>query len=552
MSDTLEQAVPEGWARGTIGELAEFKYGKSLPQKFREAGQVPVYGSNGIVGTHTTGLIQGPAIIVGRKGTVGAVHFCNGPCWPIDTTYFIDDFSVVEPFFLARLLQSLQMSDLDKSTAIPGLNRNDAYSQEVLVPPLAEQGRIVAQVEALLSRVRSVRQRLAAMPDIFKRFRQAVLAHACSGKLTEDWRSARSEDNATELLQHIHNQRFTRYKANNSTRVRPPIAPAVDGELDLPRGWALASLDQLTCLITSGSRGWAQYYSDDGPLFVRAQNIRTDRLDLYDVAHVAPPASAEGARTQIEKDDLLITITGANVTKSALVPYDLGQAFVSQHVALVRPVMTELSSYLYLWIVSNEHGRAKLERDAYGAGKPGLNLTQIREMPVAVPPLDKQSEIVRRVAGLFALADSVEQRVQAATRQAEALTQSILAKAFRGELVPTEAELARAEGRDYETAEQLLARIREHLVQQKPEKKTQRKTTKRKKVAMQRSPLEILLEAKKKLTPEELFCRSGCDQNDVDTFYEQLRDGIRSSQIVQEPEKPDPKNPKVLLNAKRQ
>jgi type I restriction enzyme S subunit len=118
---------------------------------------------------------------------------------------------------------------------------------------------------------------------------------------------------------------------------------------------------------------------------------------------------------------------------------------------------------MYLWIVSPQHGRAKLLEDAYGAGKPGLNLDNIKEMIVALPSLEEQHEIVRRVEALFKLADAIEKRVEAATKRADKLTQAILAKAFRGELVPTEAELARREGREYEPASILLARIRSVL-----------------------------------------------------------------------------------------
>jgi type I restriction enzyme, S subunit len=97
---------------------------------------------------------------------------------------------------------------------------------------------------------------------------------------------------------------------------------------------------------------------------------------------------------------------------------------------------------------------------AYGAGKPGLNLDNIRDMSVALPPFPEQHEIVRRVEALFRLADAIEARVVAGAHQAERLTQAILAKAFRGELVPTEAELARQEGRDFEPAAVLLSRLK--------------------------------------------------------------------------------------------
>jgi type I restriction enzyme, S subunit len=189
------------------------------------------------------------------------------------------------------------------------------------------------------------------------------------------------------------------------------------------------------------------------------------------------PDKSEGKRTKVGQDDLLITITGANVTKSALVEVLLDDAYVSQHVALVRLSDHKLSKFVFYWIVSIEHGRKQLQESAYGAGKPGLNLDNIRNVSLALPPLAEQQEIVRRVEALFQLADQLEARYQRAKAQVDKLQQAILAKAFRGELVPTEAELARQAGRSYESAAALLARIQAARPQPatKPKRKAQTK-----------------------------------------------------------------------------
>jgi type I restriction enzyme S subunit len=198
-------------------------------------------------------------------------------------------------------------------------------------------------------------------------------------------------------------------------------------------------------------------------LFIRAQNINTDRLCFDDIAHVLPPDSAEGRRTRVKRGDILITITGANVTKTALVEEEIEESYISQHVALVRLIAPDNAPFLYLWTISPVHGRAKLVEDAYGAGKPGLNLDNIREMDVVLPSPDEQREIVRRVEALFQRADEIERVVKLAAHRADRMTQSVLAKAFRGDLVPTEADLARREHRTYEPASELLTRIRESM-----------------------------------------------------------------------------------------
>jgi type I restriction enzyme, S subunit len=309
---------------------------------------------------------------------------------------------------------------------------------ELPVPPTTEQWRIIEKLEALLTRVSAARERLERVPRLLKRFRQAVLAAACEGRLTEGWREA------------------------------SPTSLASDGAL---HDWTTTTLGELTSLVTSGSRGWAQYYADAGPLFIRAQDINADELRLDDVAHVRPPRGSEGARTRVKQHDLLVTITGANVTKTAFVREPISEAYVSQHVALVRLHEPALDSWVHLWLLSPAHGRKQLLEYAYGAGKPGLNLDNVRDVTLAVPPDGEREEIVRRIQSLFSLADAIERRVTAALVRAEKLPQAILSRAFAGELVPTEAELARSEGRSYETAEELLERIRMERVADGPPKR---------------------------------------------------------------------------------
>jgi type I restriction enzyme S subunit len=304
-----------------------------------------------------------------------------------------------------RILENFQGS------AQGGINQGFAKGTTVPLAPLAEQKRIVAKVEELLARVNAAREHLAKVPAILKRFRQSVLAAACSGRLTEEWREAVG---ASE--------------------------------------WEEKSLGEMTELVTSGSRGWAKHYSDTGALFIRAQNLSLDRLDLTDVAHVQLPVKGEGMRTLVSVNDILVTITGANVTKTALVSERVGEAYVNQHVALVRLLKPEHSPYVWLWLISPEHGRSQLLDAAYGAGVPGLNLRQIREVSVLLPSHGEQQEIVRRVNELFALANSIEKQAAAGTARVEKLTQAILAKAFRGELIPQDP--------DDEPASILLDRIR--------------------------------------------------------------------------------------------
>lgn len=128
-----------------LGDICEFKYGSSLPASVRSGDAFPVYGSNGVVGAHLQSLTDGPTIVVGRKGSIGEVNFSNGPCWPIDTTYFIDRTATKADLrWLSYALSGLRLGELNKATGVPGLNRNDAYEKLIFVPPVDEQRRIAA------------------------------------------------------------------------------------------------------------------------------------------------------------------------------------------------------------------------------------------------------------------------------------------------------------------------------------------------------------------------------------------------------------------------
>jgi type I restriction enzyme S subunit len=310
------------------------------------------------------------------------------------------------------------------------------------LPPLPEQQRIVAEIEKQLTRLEAGVAALRRARARLRRYRAAVLKAACEGRLIPQ---DPADEPAPVLLERILTERRARWEAEQRARGKDPkslkypepAAPDTAGLPELPGGWVWASLEQLTGLITSGSRGWAKYYDQEGAVFIRAQDIKTDALRLDYVAHVTLQGeSAEGTRTRVQKDDLLVTITGANVTKTALVREEITEAYVSQHVGLVRSIISNSAPYLYYWVVSPAHGRGILEENAYGAGKPGLNLDNLRDLVVAFPPLPEQHRIVAEVERRLSLVEELEAAVEANLRRAGRLRQALLQRAFEGRLVP--------------------------------------------------------------------------------------------------------------------
>ena len=149
----------------TLGDICEFKYGKSLPSKERMEGAYAVYGSNGCIGSHIEAITEAPAIIVGRKGSIGELHYSYRPCWPIDTTYYIDPTSSeVDLRWLYHAMRSLRLHELNKATGVPGLNRNDAYQKRILVSNKDDQRRIAAILDKA-DGIRRKREQALAVAD---------------------------------------------------------------------------------------------------------------------------------------------------------------------------------------------------------------------------------------------------------------------------------------------------------------------------------------------------------------------------------------------------
>ncbi|WP_340051754.1 restriction endonuclease subunit S [Pseudomonas proteolytica] len=307
----------------------------------------------------------------------------------LDQNYLF--YSMRSPTFIEYV------SSASHGMRMPRLGTQQAKSAPFVLPALAEQTHIAQKLDELLGKVDTLKARVDSIPTLLKNFRQSVLAAAVSGRLTKGWRSiARIEE--------------------------PQVC------------WRSVKLGELCTLVTSGSRGWADYYSDTGAVFIRSQDISTDELVLTDTAFVTLPESSEGKRTKVQTQDIFITITGANVGKVARVKQNLPEAYVSQHVALVRLKEQELATFIELYLKDISSGRGELTKLAYGGGKPGLNLSNIRELVLLIPPVDEQAEIIRRVEKLFVLADQMEANITRAKHRIDRLPQSLLSKAFSGEL----------------------------------------------------------------------------------------------------------------------
>ncbi|HET6456433.1 MAG TPA: restriction endonuclease subunit S [Armatimonadota bacterium] len=180
----------------------------------------------------------------------------------------------------------------------------------------------------------------------------------------------------------------------------------------IPEEWKVEQLGRLADFVTSGSRGWAQFYADTGALFIRSQNVRDGRLSFDEVQYVSPPSGAEGNRTKAMLNDLLITITGNSVGNVAMVDQVFDKAYISQHVGLVRLKEPDTADYICRYLSPNSPGNPQIAGSQSGQSKPGLNLQDLRDFRIALPTTDEELQaIVEVLSDVDALMNALDRLI---------------------------------------------------------------------------------------------------------------------------------------------
>lgn len=191
---------------------------------------------------------------------------------------------------------------------------------------------------------------------------------------------------------------------------------------------------EVSTLVTSGSRGWAKYYSSHGAIFVRIGNLTRDSIDIdfSDIQYVDLPDKAEGLRSKLQPNDVLVSIT-ADLGSIGLVPHNIGEAYINQHIAVVRFKNAAQGKFM-AWYLRSDWGQKDLLKNKRGAGKLGLGLDDIRDSRVPMVSNEEAAAVLDVIESRLSVCDSIEEAVDIALQQAEAMRQSILKKAFEGDL----------------------------------------------------------------------------------------------------------------------
>jgi type I restriction enzyme S subunit len=424
----------QNWANVKLGELISFEYGKSLVKSERNHNShYPVFGSSGLIGYHSDYLVKGPSLIIGRKGSIGKVYLVKSNCWPIDTTYFIKPTKHINLYFLNQLLVFLNLGNLDKSTAVPGLNRNDAYNIEIPLPPLNEQKRIVAKIEELFTNLDAGVESLKRLKAQVKKYRQSVLKSAFEGNLTKEWREEQMKDLA--LTKKSTNTKFEEnHSLSNINKSSDNSSEVI--LFKVPDNWKWTSIGNNATFIGSGvtPKGGKKVYVSEGILFIRSQNVYMSGLKTDDIACITKEIHEKMKRTKIQSKDVLLNITGASIGRSTTIPINIKEANVNQHVCIIRNPY--ISPYFLSYFLNSKSGQVQIFQMQSGATREGLNFQQVRALKIPLPPISEQHQIVSEIERHFSIADAVEKIIDESLNKAEKLRQSILKKAFEGKLVP--------------------------------------------------------------------------------------------------------------------
>ena len=346
--------------------------------------------------------------------------------------------------------------------------------------PLAEQHRIVAEIEKQFTRLDASVAALKTVQANLKRYRASVLKAACDGKLVStEAELARAEgrdyEPSARLLERILAERRERWESQEKRRgkFKEPVAPDTFALPGLPEGWVWTTVEQMVALeanaITDGPFGSnlkTSHYTDDGPRVIRLQNIGDGTfIDAY--AHISWEHYAAFVKHKVEAGDLVIAALGEALPRACVIPSTVGPAIVKADCIRYKPAESVAMAAFLNYALNNEETRKRTASIVHGVGRPRLNLKEIKATVLPLPPLAEQYRIVAEVERRLSVIHQTEAAVEANLTRAERLRQSILKQAFSGNLVPQDP--------NDEPASVLLERIRAEREAAEAAAKSQRK-----------------------------------------------------------------------------
>jgi type I restriction enzyme S subunit len=504
-TESSRNKLPDSWVYAKILDILEVHYGKGLPKRDRvESGDIPVYGSNGIVGFHREAIVTGPSIIIGRKGAAGAVEFVSTDCWPIDTTYYVQPSANLSLRYVFHALSHLGLDSLDRSTAVPSLSRDDLYAQKIKLAPKEEQRRIADEIDKQYTRLDAAVANLKRAQANLERYKASVLKAACEGRLVpqdpddepagqlltrilverrrkweeQEWAKLiekaqkkvaqakrktaglphKIRDLESEDWQDIPERDYKKYLPKNDKwkeKYKAPEPPDTSGLPDLPSGWVWVTWLQ----VGSSQNGRffpSKEYQQMGFKLLRPGNLHMSGSVVWteqNTRFMPGKWAAKYPNYIVGENELVINLTAQSLKDEFLGRVCLTsngeQCLLNQRIARLTPL--SVSSKYILWLLKSWRFRRFVNSLNTGSLIQHMFTSQIDEFILPLPPIEEQNRIVKEIESRLSLLRVVEHELELALIRAKSLRKSILEQAFSGQLLPQDP--------NDQSASALLARI---------------------------------------------------------------------------------------------
>lgn len=460
-ADEVPYALPKGWEWVRFEKIFSLEYGDNLPaDKRSNTGEFPVYGSNGIVGTHNVSFVNAPCIVVGRKGSAGALNLSRSQgCCVTDVAYYCIPPAGIDLSFSFKLFHTLGLESLGKGIK-PGLNRNEAYALIVAVPPLPEQHRIVTKVDqlmALCDELEERKQRKAKLsvqlnnasldrllnaesPDDFNthwqriydnfqllydnienvnKLRSAILQLAVQGKLVPQ---DPSDEPASVLLDKIKAEKAKMVKEGKIRKLEPlPPINKEDVLHEVPETWDWVRLGELGITQTGSTPSTSnpEFFGTDYP-FIKPADI-SDKGVRYNSGEGLSKKGIENGRF-IKEHSILMVCIGGSISKVNFIDRDCS---CNQQINTITPY-TGVAYRLLTYFMASPYFKSQVMNNASSTTLPILSKGKWEVLPIPLPPSAEQTRIVAKIDQLMALCDELEARLKQYQADGERLMESVV------------------------------------------------------------------------------------------------------------------------------
>jgi type I restriction enzyme S subunit len=437
----LEEDVvaPGGWSVEPLAACVDVLDSRRKPVNSKERatrpGPVPYYGATGQVGWIDDYLFDEELVLLGEDGapfldkSKPIAYVIEGRSWVNNHAHVLRARThVTSNRYIKHYLDSFDFTHRVQGSTRDKLTQGSMNSIPVLLAPRSLQDELVRTIESVTSRRGSASDHLAGARRAIERFRQAVLAAACSGRLTTDWRDSNPGARSVEHA-------LTELAAGRRKRIgaEEPLDLPMH---DLPGSYVLSTVGAAALLVEYGTSQRAEATGAGVPV-LRMGNIQDGQLDLGDLKYC--PVDKEIERLMLYDGDLLFNRTNSPelVGKSAVFHETEPMTFAS-YLIRVRFASDVAEPDLVNYWINSAWGRAWARHvKTDGVSQSNINATKLAAMPLPLAPIDEQREIVLRASQLLASAEAILNRVDMAIGSVDRSSQAVLGKVFRGELLGT-------------------------------------------------------------------------------------------------------------------